>query len=206
MATVATVLTRAYGYDDSFVSGQVADVSNELVPLVDQLQKKYFGRAAQINPRYWGTSTTIAASSNKWTLPSSVLRFWRIEKTDGTEVKLVSKDDVSAEFPPRVYQLGRTLYTVNETGDPDETTDSLVVYSNRYPSDVTSTSDSIDTEFPDHFYPLLEMGVAEYLARRAGLFDLAATLRERISELEGQFDAEVAGYTTARAQRWADNA
>lgn len=206
MALVSDVLTRAYGYDDSFVQGSVATESTELVPLVDQLVKKYFARAGRINPRFFGQKLTVAPASSKWTLSAGIVRFWRVETTAGAEVKVVSADQQDAEFAPRVYQVGRDLFTVNASGDPDETTDSLVVFCNRYPTTLSGTGSTVDSEFPDHFYPLLEMGVAQYLASRAGMFDLVTSLGARITALEADFDAAVGSVNAADAMGFAVSA
>lgn len=200
MSTVANILTRAYGRSDAFIATVSADEDNELVQLVDAKQKGLFIRASQT--RHFAKKAATAPGSNKWTMPSdSIGRPYHIEEADGTTVNIVPVDDLNSEYAPRVYIVGNEIFTANQTGDPDETADSLTIFYNRLCTTLTATSDSLDAELSTAHEIILELEVAIQLFRKARLFTEIEDVRTELAAALALFDAEI-GLVPAEATRY----
>ena len=203
MATVANILTNAYGYSDAFIAAKVADETNELTPLLDRVQKRYFARAARLNPRFFAKKTVVAASSNKWALPGDCVGVpWLIQTTAGAEVHIVALEDTGSQFAPRVYLLGQDLLSVGTAGDPDDAADSLWLFHARLPGDLTITSSVIDADWPDQYLQIFDLEVAIYLSGRARLNEDIPALEAMLARVVGELDAEVSASYGAESRRF----
>ena len=203
MSTVQNIIDGALGWS-TLNDQDILASDTELINLIDLLQKRYFSRAAAVNPAYFGSRTTVVApglAGSPWTAPATASIVFRIEKVNGTKVHIVPLDDQNAAYAPSVFELGQAFYSTG--ADPDPTTESLNFYFSAIPTTLTAVVDSLDSLWPEHFDGILELEVAKYLSLKDGREGEAAALDTILTSQLDAFDTEVGSFNAAREGRFA---
>ena len=103
---------------------------------------------------------------------------------------------------PSVYELGRKLVACGAATDP-ASSDTLVVYYSAAAPALGSVSTPLPAEFPDMFFPLLELPIAVYLARKEARADDVAAFGAEEAEWAAYFDAWLTDASVAPGDRFA---
>jgi len=192
MSTTCKVLIEA-AYERSVANDADKLGSDpELVGVIWRRLYQIYSIAARVNPAYFGKISSAALpSSNVWARPSDAELVFKVLAgtagstgvlTSGTEVNIVPVDDTLCEMAPRIYEMGRSYYSVDATGDPDNvdtTGDKLsFYYSKRHPAlDTTLATDhatnTLESDWPEQFNDLLVLHLSKYLSVKDGMRDSA---------------------------------
>lgn len=165
--TVQELLTAAYAKSKKNQPGRIATESTELVAVVNRVIRMYFQIAARVNPYFFAKSASVAFASTGWPRPSDAEAVLRITNPSAVEVVVVPIEDPTAESGlPAVYRISQEYRTAGNASDP--TSGNLTFLYSKRPTDLTATTDTIDTLWPTAYAELAALEVATYLAVKDG--------------------------------------
>lgn len=162
--TVEQIIERAYATSFKNRPGTIATAGTELVDVVARLLMEMFVLAADENPDYFGNVAQVAYNGTSWPRPAAAESVTRLE-VSGAEVVVVPYDQRTIEAgTPAVYERGGQFYSAGNAGDP--TSGTLTVFFSDLPAALVDETSTLDARWPERFNPILELGLAGYLARK----------------------------------------
>lgn len=177
----------------------------EIVRVVNDYQRKYMARANALNPHRFKSASLLAApgAGLPWTITVLFSDLVHLEKSDGTEVRIVDEQDSKSEVPPRVRVEARNLlFTIGDSADPDPVSDQLKLWYAPIPVELTSLASNLDDRFPEQYNRILMLEVAMYLALKDGRIEEAASFQGQLDAWVDTFDRELAPPYSARTRRF----
>lgn len=178
----------------------------ELLRVVQRVLSRLYLLAARrraVNFGQLATVTYTAGNPGGWPFPSDALVVLRVELGDGTEVAVTRLDDRAGMQPmPSVYELGRVLVTCGAATDPTNGDTLSVFYAAAAPT-LATVATPLPAAFPEMFYPLLELAVAQYCARKDARVEDLASFQGEESEWAAYFDAWLTDASIAPGDRFA---
>lgn len=198
----------------------------ELIGVVGRKVRSLYSRASRVNPWYFSKVTNVTPDGTVWALPTDAivpLHFYGGGDAgtgaaavlgggtdpDADEVSLVLINDLDAELAPRVYQLGRSLYSPGGASDPSASVngDKLnIVHSFMHAAlDATAAWDAaantLDASWPEHFNDLLILRLQRYIALKDGRQGDIEGIEDEYALVLADFDQELEDALTARSAR-----
>lgn len=198
--TAKDLIQRAFARSTKNDPDKLANRKELIRALSDYVRGLYID-VAEVDEEFFQTSSAVTGVSGVWALPSTMIQPFVVLDADGDEVAVVPFRDQDAEIAPRVYQRGRSLYTVGETDDP-ATAAVLTIYGSlKHPAldpDAAwdAAGNTLDSSWPEDHNEILVCELARYLAFKGGRPDEAKAL-------EGEREAAKAlliGEATLRAK------
>lgn len=174
MTTFRDILTGAYGYSAKNQPGKIVSEATEALALMTRAVRSVFLMSAQVNPEFFGATSSVAFSAPGWTRPAAALSVYRIEQA-GTEVVVVPQFDKAAELAkPAVWLLGQVYRSAGNPLDP--VGGSLDFYYTRVPDTPADLDSTVDALWVSALDDLLMLETAIYLALKVGRSEDMATL------------------------------
>lgn len=183
--TVQQVIDAAIGLSfKNRPATATATSPTELVRRLGKILVEQFAFAAAENPDYFGTAASVPATGGSWAIPTDAESIYRVELADGTEVGVVDARErtLLSGFQPAIYRRGGRYYPAGNANDPVPGTDPLVLWYAAAATLPTTTTEAIDSRWPDRFVPILEYGLGAYLARKDGRGEEAADHETSMTE------------------------
>lgn len=200
MTTPQDIFDNAYGYSTKNVPTEVAEEGTELFKKLNRVMDQVYSIASLVNPTYFGKKTTVTApgAGSPWPEPSDAETIFYIQDGSGTEVVVVRIQEQDAEpGKPNVYSLGRKLYTVGGSNDPDPSSDNLEIFYSASPTDPADKDSDLDATWDEDFNELLSLEIALYLAHKDGRpeeYEFLLTERDReLQRFVNRLDSHQAG-------------
>jgi hypothetical protein len=201
MATVQDLIVAAYAKSGKNKGQQIATEGTELLKQFNRNLRGYFSVAARVNPLFFGKKATVAFGSGKWAYPADVEALWRVETEGGEEVALVPLEDRQAEVSlPAVYYFAQALYSAGNAEDP--TSGNLVLFYSRQPTEASTVTSAIDTDWPVSFEELLVLDLAAMLATKDNRGDELENVRTEWNRWFLLFAAHVEHANMAERRRF----
>lgn len=181
------VQAKAYGTmnDNSLIDdAECVNVINEAV-----------AERVGASPHLFAVKTTISApgAATPYDLEAEdVPEAFRVEKTDGTKVNVVSIDQPDAAWDPRLQRVGQLYYAIGS--DPDPSSDDLVFYHGDEPDLLADINETVWSRWRERWRRILELEVAIMLAIKDGRD--ATGMLALLEKADARFAAEA-----ARAQK-----
>lgn len=203
--TAKDLIQRAFGKSTKNDPDKLA-LRKEMVRVLSDYIRALYVEVAEVDEEFFPTSGDVTGSAGVWALPAAMIAPFRVLDASDDEVAIVPFRDVDAEIAPRVYQLGQSLYTVGETGDP-ATSAVLTIHGSMMhpaldPDEAWDHADNtLDATWPERHNELLIRELARYLARKGGRPDEAAALGEEVAAAKDLLLAEAALRAKARTER-----
>lgn len=186
ITTAQDIIEAAYAKSAKNRPGTIANESVELVGLVNRAMQGLYSFAARINPTFFAEEQLLDPTASGWPRPGAAEMVYRIEKTDGAEVKVVPFNDRRIAHPkPAVYAFAQHYRSAGNANDP--TSEQLRFFYGRAPNPVANIPDPLDGQWQERFNELLVLEVAIYLG---------------IKDAQAGREAEVAHHKEER-DRWA---
>jgi hypothetical protein len=182
VSTVQDLVVAAYGYSSRNVPDVLVTTGfqSELTHLVARLQRALYTYAATVNPVFFAGFQDVDFTSDPdgevagWPRPATAITVFRQEHIDSagnhTKVVKVNYDDRQAEQgEPCIYALGQKYFPAGNPLDP--TGGTLRFFFSRVPTDPTSFTSPLDSQWPETYDTLLIVQIAAYLAQKDGRTD-----------------------------------
>lgn len=187
--TVQQIIEAAYGYSFKNRPDTIAQAGTELVGVVDRRHKQLFSMAAEIDPNFFGTATSVTGVAGVWQRPANAEVVYRIEDVNGNEIRVFPYDDRVMDFTEAaVFKRGQTF--VNATSQMLGTETLQFWYSWR-PDTLTGTGSNLSSFWVEAFNALLIIPLAAYLAAKDGRADDVALFNDELSNWEALFKAAI---------------
>lgn len=206
MATVQDIIDAAVGRSAASRLDMLESDAPELLRVVQRTLSRLYLFASRRRASTFGVSLVVSYQATTpvgWPLPADLLSLLRVEfASSGTEVAVTRLDDRSGMAPmPAVAEFGRTLVVCGNAGDP--TNEDLRLYYAPSAPTLAGLSTTLPSAFPEMFYPLVELAVAVYLARKEARAEDVATFAREESEQQAYFDAWLTDASIAPGDRFA---
>lgn len=203
---------RAVAYSSANGLASLVSDKAEIINRIGTDERALYDLAARTNRYFFAVTTditsTTGATGRSFALTSlspRVARILKIVLADGREVSQVDVQDLAAEFSPRYYVLGQTVYEVENDWSATSGAVAAVLTSVRLP--VTLDTTGLLTQaitLPDDFADILELRLARYLAHKDVGRDQAEMTRldEQISAREADFVSHITQFGGVEARRF----
>lgn len=214
MADVQAIIDAAVTRSASAQPDMLTVDAPELVRIVSRaLSNLYLLAARRRSVNFGATATAVltAGSPSGWPYPADALSVLRVEAlasvtvsalAEGTEIAVTRLDDQQGMAPmPSVYEFARRLVSCGGADDPVNQ-DLRIFYAAAAPP-LTDTADPLPDALPEQFYPLLELPLAIYIARKEGRADDLAVFQEELATESAYFDAWLTDASIAQGDRFA---
>lgn len=145
----------------------------ELIRALSDYLRQIYVQVAEVDIEFFGTSSDVTGASGVWAIPSTMIAVFDVRDSDDEAVSVVPFRDKDADIPPRVYQLGSSLYTVGETDDPGASA-VLTLYGAALHAALDPTAvwddaaNTLESSWPERHNDLLVAVLARYLAFKGG--------------------------------------
>ena len=181
----------------------------EIVDIVQRRVQELYIAAGIRYPMFFGKVVSpISGANGVWTLPADVLNLSRVEDSNGTEIHVVSIEDMDAEIPPRLIRVGWTLR--RPTGDtvPQDGAVLRLYCAPKHPdldpsAALNAAGNTLDASWRDEHDDILIDDIAFHLASRDGreaeANRLAAEIEARMNTFLAHLDALKAQEVDSRA-------
>lgn len=188
--------------DRSLIINRIAADQRALFDLATRENRFFFAVAVAVNSTNAASGRTIATAA----LNPPVGRILKLELSGFTDpVAQVDPQDVGAEFAPRFYLLGTTIYEVSNDWSASAAAVAGTLTYAKLPAALSITGDLTQViTLPDEFADILELRLARYLAHvDVGREDTElAQLDARIAEREADFVSHIAKFGGVEAMRF----
>lgn len=172
----------------------LAEDDPELVGVLHDVLEGYYDDAARMMSNVFALdSTAIVYAQGGWAVPAGVNRIYGVRKTSGAKVYVLPEHKrYQALGAPAVWREINTLISI--AGNP-ASTDQLRIHYSKRPAPTTYAG-SLDLTWPEQYNALLEIRVAQYLAKKSTERDNElAALNADQQEWEARFFAYLAQNT-----------
>lgn len=206
MADVQAIIDAAVARSAAAQPHLLTEDAPELLRVVQRALSRLYLLAARRRSTNFGQMATVtytAGAPGGWPFPSDALSVLRVETAAGAEVAVTRIDDKTGMQPmPSVYELGRVLVTCGAATDPTVADVLTVVYAASAPQ-LATTATPLPAAFPEMFHPLLELPLAQYIARKDARAEDLAQFQSEESEWTAYFDAWLTDASIAPGDRFA---
>lgn len=203
---------RAVAYSSANGLASLVSDKAEILNRIATDERALYDLAARTNRYFFATTIAITSTSGAslrsfalTALSPRVARILKIVLADGREVNQVDVQDLEAEFSPRYYVLGQTVYEVeNDWSSVNATVSATLTYV-QLPATIDTTGLLTQTvTLPDDFVDLLELRLARYLAHKDVGRDPAEMTRldEQIKAREADFLSHITQFGGVEARRF----
>lgn len=203
MATVQDLIDRAFQRSTFNDAGLASDA--EMIRQTELALKQAYQRAynvqveAGVEPSYFGKEGSMVGAAGVFTPPSDAIGLYHVEEADGTEVRIVNRNDLAAELAPRLFRRGAVLVTPAETDDPGAT-DTLTCWYAQTHGDLDDTlapdnaANTLDTSWRSEHLSLLVAELSAFLATKDGRDAEVQKFQQEATALWALFDQAVLAY------------
>lgn len=181
--------------------------AKELIPVLSDYLRQLYVDVAAADPQFFAASSPVAGSAGAWTTPTDAIVVFRILDAEGDEVAIVPFKDPDSELQPRLYELGRSFYSV--TGDTDPAAGATLTfhYAMVHPAlNAAAAWDHADNtlhaSWTERHNALLIAELARYMAVKGGRAEEAELFAEEVKRGRDLLMAEVGIDPVAERARW----
>lgn len=214
MADVQSIIDAAIARSATSRPDMLTVDEPELVRIVSRaMANLYLLGARRRSTNFGQTATAVftAGDPSGWPFPADALSVLRVEAlssvsasalAEGTEIAVTRLDDQQSMAPmPSVYEFGRRLVSCGGADDPVDQ-DLRVFYAAAAPQ-LTAAAAPVPAAIPEQFYPLLELPLAIYVARKEGRTDDLNVFQSELASEMAYFDAWLTDASIAQGDRFA---
>lgn len=184
MTTALQIIQRAFATSRDNDAGRVAEISGELLEVLNDAIEAYIAEGGRLNDKFFGERIVVGFDNGGWARPAEAEVVLRLEASsatsadviDGGEAQLLDEGTEIADLPidqrhqergrPAVFDFGQTWWPAGRTGDPSD--GDIVVFATTSTDRLTTTAASLPAKFPRAGHACLKWELAIYLAQKDG--------------------------------------
>lgn len=181
MATALDIIALAFAGSRENEPGRSAELSGEMLALLNELIPQYIGDGARVNTVWFAERITVDFADGGWARPEDAEMVLRLEAADDTvddDAAPITAGDEIADLPydqrqtelgrPAVYSLGRVWRPAGRA-QLDPVAGSLDVIAVRHPAALATVDDDLPASWPaKQGNPVLKYELQKFLVMKEG--------------------------------------